>query len=333
MLAGLRPAQAAAMSAPSQPLVVLAVGKPPRPGTLVAEVAERMQRAGVLVELRLPHEDPDALRGPAAPDLLVHRGLRPDALAAVTDLEDRGVSCCNPARACAGLADRSTVVRRLGEAGVPVPDSTTAATWTQVQAELTRGPRVVKAARDATGRSARVVLLTGPVDRPPFDGPWLVQEAVASDGVDRKLYVTGAHVRGLLKPALGVPVDAARAPERLDPDDGLTVLARAAGAALGLHLYGVDVLLGPGGPVVVDVNAGPGYRGVAGAAEDVAAHLLAHLVDGRVAAVGRDVATGPTVGGCASAGAREQAAQATAPTGGPGRGPAPRRRGAGPAGS
>lgn len=43
-----------------------------------------------------------------------------------------------------------------------------------------------------------------------------------------------------------------------------------------MHLAGVDVVLGPHGPVVVDVNAFPGYRDVAGAAAAVAAHLLDH---------------------------------------------------------
>lgn len=271
------------MSQPGGTRVVLAVGKPPRPGTLVADVAARLRTAGLDVDVRLPHEDEHALRRGPAPALLVHRGLRPDALAVVVDLEQQGVRCCNPGPGSLVATDRGAVVRALDAAGVPVPASATSTSWSQVRAELARGPRVVKAAQDSTGRAARVVLLPGPVARPPFDGPWLTQEHVSTDGVDRKLYVTGEHVHGLLKPALlqvGGADDGRPPAEPFEPDAALTALARAGGHASGLHLFGVDVLIGPGGSVVVDVNVLPGFRGVHGAAEQVTAHLLGHLAAG-----------------------------------------------------
>ena len=46
--------------------------------------------------------------------------------------------------------------------------------------------------------------------------------------------------------------------------------------AVGLHLAGVDLVIGPDGPTVVDVNPFPGYRGVDGAADGVATHLSLH---------------------------------------------------------
>jgi ribosomal protein S6--L-glutamate ligase len=48
---------------------------------------------------------------------------------------------------------------------------------------------------------------------------------------------------------------------------------RDAGAALGLQLYGVDLLITGGRPVVVDVNPFPGFRG----AHEPAASLLDFL--------------------------------------------------------
>ena len=50
----------------------------------------------------------------------------------------------------------------------------------------------------------------------------------------------------------------------------LVELARRCGRAFGLTLYGLDLIEGPDGPVIVDVNYFPGYRGVPGAAERVA---------------------------------------------------------------
>ena len=60
-------------------------------------------------------------------------------------------------------------------------------------------------------------------------------------------------------------------------DADLADLTRSTARGLDLHLAGVDVVVGPGGPAVVDVNVFPGYRGVAGAAAAVADHLLGHL--------------------------------------------------------
>jgi len=42
-------------------------------------------------------------------------------------------------------------------------------------------------------------------------------------------------------------------------------MALKAGRAFGLHLYGVDLLMTNRGPVLVDVNSFPGFRGVEGA--------------------------------------------------------------------
>ncbi len=46
-----------------------------------------------------------------------------------------------------------------------------------------------------------------------------------------------------------------------EPDSGLAELARSVGRVLGLSVYGVDVLVGTNGPVVIDVNAMPGFKG------------------------------------------------------------------------
>ena len=58
-------------------------------------------------------------------------------------------------------------------------------------------------------------------------------------------------------------------------------MARAR-AAFGLQAYGVDLLITPDGPVVVDVNAFPGFRSM----PDADLHLV-ELVDGLLATTGR----------------------------------------------
>lgn len=83
-------------------------------------------------------------------------------------------------------------------------------------------------------------------------------------------------MQGLLKPSTLLQEDTTGG-RPFDVDDPLAELARTAVAGLDLHLAGIDVVLGPDGPVVVDVNSFPGYRGVHGAPEGVVQHLLAHL--------------------------------------------------------
>lgn len=269
-------------------VVVFAVGKPPRSGTVVAEVIGRLTRRGVRVDLRLPHDHPDALVFDEPPTLLVHRGLSLDALGRVRDLCTQGVTCCSPPDGAIAVARRDQVTERLHSAGIPVPTTVVTSSWDVVSAAVSESPRFVKAAADTTGRSARVVRVDHVDTDAPFPGPWIVQEAVTHDGLDRKLYVTGREVCGLLKPSMfrsvGGPgtIEASSdlgSPVAFRPSDELVEIALSVGSTLDLHLYGVDVVVGPDGPVVVDVNAFPGYRGVDGAAHHITMHVLDHLTE------------------------------------------------------
>lgn len=124
----------------------------------------------------------------------------------------------------------------------------------------------------AGSRGAGVIDADSLPENEPFPGPFVVQERVDGDGLDRKLYVVGATVRGVLR---------ARPPRTLAdkrgtafvPSDDERELALLTGRALGLKRFGVDVLHGAAGPVVIDVNAFPGYKGV----PDAASLLLHYL--------------------------------------------------------
>ena len=75
--------------------------------------------------------------------------------------------------------------------------------------------------------------------------------------------------------------------EFLDPADlpeDWTRAARDAGAALGLQLYGVDLLITGDRPVVVDINPFPGFRGAHGPAESLLRFLSTITTTGMVTA-------------------------------------------------
>ncbi len=256
--------------------LTLLLGKPPRPATLLAELAADLSARGWTVTVRLPHEEAVRAEDLTAQALVVHRGLSAQAADLLAELDGLGVPLCNPWEADRLLRDRRAWRAALAAAGVPMPPSAVVERWIEVL-DGAGEPEVVAKALAGPGRGAWVVTGSGRTlpREAPFPGPYLVEPRLPTDGTDRKLYVAGDAVRGLLKPStLQGPHTAAG--QVFEPDAELVELALRTGHALGAHLYGVDLLQTPGGPVVVDVNAFPGYRGVPGAAAAVGDHLARH---------------------------------------------------------
>jgi ribosomal protein S6--L-glutamate ligase len=252
--------------------VVCLLGKPPRAATIFPRLFDALRARGVRVRVELPHEA--GLRPEEWPPdaLVVHRGLRRPLLERLAEVEAAGWRCCNPARATLAVRDRPALMDGLARAGLPTPGWRVARTWDEARRLGDGAGVVVKAVDGGQGRGAGVLRAAAaglPVD-PPFGGPYLVERFVENDGRDRKLYVAGRACFGLLKPW---PRDeeATAAPFAVEP--ALEALALATGVALGLEIYGVDALLGPEGPVIVDVNVFPSFKGVEGAAETIADHL------------------------------------------------------------
>ena len=263
------------------PLVLFVLGKPPSSSSIFPEVFALLRDRGVRVEVCLPH-DGQAPPPPAQVTLVVHRGLRPAALGVVEGLAAEGVAVVDPVPAVRLLRRHQRLEERLARAGLPVPPSRPVPTWTGVLADAEEEERVVKRGRRGRGRGAEV--LAGrtrdlPAE-PPFPGPYVTQPFVPNDGLDRKLYVVGDRVTGLLKPS---PLGGGHVPTGVpfEVPALLEELALTAARTCRLDLAGVDVVIGPAGPVLVDVNAFPGYRGVPGAPQ-----ALADLVADRAGTAG-----------------------------------------------
>lgn len=253
--------------------VVFLLGKPPRAATLFPDLFERLRRAGMAVEVLLPHDDPTFDPWVVADaDLVVQRGLRPTLLALLEPVERHGVRFCNPIAASRLVQDRQELNRQLEAVGLPVPRAAVADDWPAARAIAAGADVVVKAIDGSRGRSAGVAFVRGGdwPSPPPFAGPLVVEELVANDGHDRKLYVAGGACRGLLKPwprKAGEPVAC------VTPNAGLCSLAAAVGQAVGLEIYGVDVVMGVDGPLIVDVNLFPSFMSVPHAEALVGRHL------------------------------------------------------------
>lgn len=292
--------------------VALLLGKPPKSGTVVAEVRGLLAEQGVDTQVVLPHlAEPGSTVGRvvaevAGADLVVHRGLTAQDEQLLEALAARAVPLCNPCEGVRHTRDRGVLHEALLTAGIPTPRGRSVQTWAEVLELAVDQPVVAKMA--GTGRGTGVLAGVHPETRAadglstagtpgrqagqvaelassrlpvhaPGGGPYLVERLVLHDGVDRKLYVAGDRVHGLLKPSTLLGEHTTEG-DAFDVPAELRDLALATAAALELHLCGIDVIVSAGDAskyLVVDVNPFPGYRSVAGAAQSVADHVLSHL--------------------------------------------------------
>jgi ribosomal protein S6--L-glutamate ligase len=184
----------------------------------------------------------------------------------------------SPAATTAAL-DRATTAEALDRAGVPAPR-----TWSvDAMRHLAYGeplpwPLVIKSRISSRRDFVRLVSSRAELVAmcPEWgDEPVVAQEFAANDGFDIKVWVIGGDLSAARRRSALDSSDKT-SDELLDPEElpaEWTRAVRDAGAALGLELYGVDLLITGGRPVVVDVNPFPVFRG----ANEPAASLLSFL--------------------------------------------------------
>jgi ribosomal protein S6--L-glutamate ligase len=189
-------------------------------------------------------------------------------------LAAQGARLLNPYESCLAAQDKIVASRRLRAAGVPVPRVWVTGELERLGPVVAERPLVVKPYRGHRGVDVTVVRTAADLaalGRPAV--PMLVQEHIDGPGEDLKVYVVGTEVFAVRKPFS--PTSFTRPGRPCDVDGELREIARSCGRALGLGLYGLDLIEGRDGPVVVDVNTFPGYKGV----PDVAP-LIADYVEG-----------------------------------------------------
>ncbi|WTW98287.1 alpha-L-glutamate ligase [Streptomycetaceae bacterium NBC_01309] len=209
-----------------------------------------------------------------ATDLLLLKSRTPHALLLGRRAEAVGIPVLNTVDATAACLDRVEMAQRAVRAGLPFP-----ATYALERvADLVVGGRVILKTRhshrdEPTPVAGTVDELTSNAEGWP-DVPLVAQEFADGDGWDHKFWVIGERLfAGLRRPPLTpegrgtkrtVPVAEAAVPETWRS------LVRAVGPVFGLRIYGVDIVATRRGPLIVDVNAFPGFRGLAGAPEALA---------------------------------------------------------------
>ncbi|MGP3987250.1 ATP-grasp domain-containing protein [Streptomyces sp. 3N207] len=190
-----------------------------------------------------------------------------------------GLVTVNDARSIRGVRDKALASAVGRSRGLPVP-----VTYTAARADLfaevpgTEFPLVVKPADGSSGRAVRLVaspeLLPQLCGELAGEGVLIAQPYVPNSGVDLKVYSVGGELFATQRSSPLHPELSAH--EQCVPLSAeVADLVAETGNVYGLDLYGVDVLLGPDGPVVVDVNDFPSFRQVPDATTRVAQAILA----------------------------------------------------------
>lgn len=233
---------------------------------------------------------PEAPHGRSDVDMYLLKSRSAAARAFARQAQRAGALVVNTPEATDAALDRLASARLLEAAGVPTPRTWSFRTLRGLAAAGSLPwPLVVKSRVSRRGDLVRLV--SDPTELAELLPQWgaepvIAQELVPNDGFDLKFWVIGGHVSVARRPCAlevrrkdqDVEIDPATLPAEI------TRAAVRAGAALGLELFGADVVLDGGRPVVIDVNAFPGFRGADGAATHLADFLERHAAERMVTA-------------------------------------------------
>jgi RimK family alpha-L-glutamate ligase len=207
-------------------------------------------------------------------------------------LERQGFLVINPAEAIEHCVDKYDILAILEDNGIPVPRTVATESIKEALkafAELGGdvvvkplfGSRGIGATRVADAEIASTIFKAITFHH----GVIYLQEFVPHGYSDIRAFVVDDHVIAAMRRVAeswktNYSQGARPAPIELDP--ALEALAVKAAKAVGCKIAGVDVLEGPNGPMIVDVNSQPGWKGLQmvtkiNVAEEIVTFVLSEL--------------------------------------------------------
>src|SRR5256714_6824687 len=214
-------------------------------------------------------------------DLYLLHAHVPQALEVARHLEERGALVVNTWASTLSCQDRVMMAQQMRAAGLPWPRTWSLATLESLLAhpDLLVSVPLPLVLKSRYSRRGDLVVKVDNVEQIQAlaarwgQDPIIVQELVSSDGWDIKVWVIDHQIwAARRRTALDAQASAESFP--VAPDDLPRAWARLAleiGQVFNLRLYGVDLLIAEQGPLAVDVNAFPGFRGLPGASSALVA--------------------------------------------------------------
>jgi ribosomal protein S6--L-glutamate ligase len=244
------------------------------PTRLLREVIERLEQRGIAIDYGVAEEmvvAPETLT--PRYDFYLLKSYTDLGLSLAGILHRQGARILNPYPACAVLRDKVETAWRLRAAGIPAPRTWATGDPALLSSHLEDGPLIIKPARGVHGSGVCVVRSRRDLRRvrerlgPAPGQPLVAQHLVNGAGEDLKVYVSGERVFGVRKAWSETSYREPGRPRDVPPE--ARRIALRVGQAFGLSLYGLDLIETRSGPVVVDVNYFPGFRGVPSASAAV----------------------------------------------------------------
>lgn len=211
----------------------------------------------------------------------------------LAQLQASGAVCLNSAEAVALARDKPAVMQVFGRLQLPMPPSVpgTALRDDSSLAQLPFPfPMLIKEDASAGGwgihRVEDAAAALAVMARLNSAGAGFTLQAFIAEAAGRDLRVFVCGGRVLAAMCRTAPPGEFRANVRLGaraeaiiPDDAESALALAATAALGLTVAGVDLLRTRAGPLLLEVNAAPGFEALeAATGQDIAGQMLDLLI-------------------------------------------------------
>lgn len=240
------------------------------PNPVLVEMFDILRQQGCQVELGVANElvmDPAQFN--AQDDLYVLKSHTALWLSLAGVLHSQGARILNPYLSCLAAHDKIVAERRLQAAGIPTPHSWVTGDLGLLQPLSEERALIVKPY--IGGRNVGVVLVRNSAELaaiPAPDQPVIVQEYIPGDEI--KIGVIGNMVGAVRK--IETEEGTVRIP--CEVSDEVRQIALRCGRIFGMALYGLDVILGPSGPVVIDLNYFPSYKGIPNAATLLASYIL-----------------------------------------------------------
>jgi ribosomal protein S6--L-glutamate ligase len=217
-------------------------------------------------------------------ELYLLKSHAPQALELAHVLEQHGARVINSWTSSRECQDRVLMSARMHKAHLPWPQTQHFASLEEVLSQpdilsTLSFPLIIKSYYSHRGD------LVGKIDSldelqalaPQWSKePIVLQDFAAGDGWDIKIWVIDKRIFAARR---RTPLEegASKIDIPISPDELPTEWSRITheiGRVFNLQLYGVDLLMTANGPIIVDVNSFPGFRGVPGAAD-----ALVSLVD------------------------------------------------------
>ncbi len=208
-------------------------------------------------------------------DLYLLKSHAPQALDVAHVLEQKGALVINSWASSVACQDRVLMAQRMHEAHLPWPQTWSFPTLERLLSDRDflaslSFPLIIKSHYSHRGDLVDKVRTIEELQARASEWsqePVVLQEFAAGDGWDNKLWVIDQHIFAARR---HTPLEANASredfpipPEELPRD--WAHIAMEIGRVFNMRLFGVDLLITGRGPMIVDVNSFPGFRGVPGA--------------------------------------------------------------------